>query len=95
VEVFRPPGGPGVRFDSHVHDGYEISPRYDSLIGKLIVHRPTRDEAIAGMRRCLDEFIVEPTRTTIALYKQILVHEHFVKGKIDTGFVERAFQMQG
>ncbi|HEY3246451.1 MAG TPA: acetyl-CoA carboxylase biotin carboxylase subunit [Phycisphaerae bacterium] len=95
VELFRPPGGPGVRIDSHVHDGYDISPRYDSLIGKLIVHRPTRDEAIAGMRRCLDEFIVEPTHTTIPLYKQILHHDVFVKGKIDTGFVERTFRMQG
>ncbi|MFH0981205.1 MAG: acetyl-CoA carboxylase biotin carboxylase subunit [Planctomycetota bacterium] len=88
---FRPCGGFGVRVDSHAHDGYRISPRYDSLIGKLIVHRPTRDEAIAGMRRCLDEFIVEPVKTTIPLYKEIFCNEEFISGKFDTSFVERNF----
>ncbi len=94
VQKFRPPAGPGVRFDSHVHDGYEISPRYDSLIGKLIVHQPSREAAIACMRRCLDEFVVEPTHTTIPLFKQVFVHEQFIEGRVDTGFIERTFRVR-
>ena len=91
VEELRIPGGMGVRFDSHVHAGYTISPYYDSLIGKLIVHRPTRDEAIQCMRRCLDELHISPIKTTIPLLKRILSHSDFVNAKIDTGFIERTF----
>jgi acetyl-CoA carboxylase, biotin carboxylase subunit len=91
IRKFRPPGGFGVRVDSHAHDGHRISPRYDSLVGKLIVHRPTRAEAIACMRRCLDEFIVEPVKTTIPLYREIFRNAEFISGKFDTGFVEHNF----
>ena len=91
VEKFRPCGGFGVRVDTHAHDGHRISPHYDSLIGKLIVHRPTRDEAIACMRRCLREFVVEPTKTTIPLHREIFHNKEFISGKFDTGFVERHF----
>ncbi|MCP4592909.1 MAG: acetyl-CoA carboxylase biotin carboxylase subunit [bacterium] len=91
IKRFRPPGGFGVRVDSHVHDGHRISPRYDSLIGKLIVHRPNRDEAIECMRRCLDEFTVEPVKTTIGLYKEIFRNKDFISGKFDTGFIEHNF----
>ena len=89
IESFIPPGGLGVRWDSHVHQGYEIPPTYDSLIGKLIVHRPTRQEAIATARRALDEFVVYPTKTTIPLCRDILMHERFVRGQWDTTFIER------
>jgi len=89
IERFVVPGGFGVRIDSHAHAGYRISPRYDSMIGKLIVHRPTREDAIAAMLRCLDEFHIEPTATTIGVHKRILRHERFSDGKMDTGFVER------
>jgi acetyl-CoA carboxylase biotin carboxylase subunit len=92
IKKFRPCGGFGVRVDSHAHDGYRISPRYDSLIGKLIVHRPTRAEAVACMRRCLDEFVVDPIKTTIPLYREIFRHEEFLSGQFDTGFVERNFR---
>ncbi len=91
IDIFRPPGGHGVRFDSHAHDGYRISPRYDSLIGKLIVHQATRAEAIDTLRRCLDEFMIAPTKTTIPLYLKILAAKEFQNGAIDTGFVERTF----
>ena len=91
IERFRPSGGFGVRVDSHAHDGCRISPRYDSLVGKLIVHRPDRAEAVACMRRCLNEFIVEPIKTTIPLYKQIFHHPEFLSGQFDTSFVERHF----
>ena len=89
IEHMTVPGGWGVRFDSHAHAGYTISPRYDSMIGKLIVHRPTRDEAVAAMRRCLDEIRVDPIHTTIPLFKRIMQDETFISGKFDTGYVER------
>ncbi len=90
IAEYSAPGGVGVRVDSHVTVGTEISPRYDSLIGKLIVHRPTRDEAIRTLRRCLDEFHVAPLKTTIALHREICDHNDFLAGKVDTGFIERA-----
>jgi acetyl-CoA carboxylase biotin carboxylase subunit len=84
------PGGPGVRIDTHVHQGWTISPNYDSLIAKIIVHQETRAEAIATMRRALQEFVIEPVKTTIPACLEILSHNLFVKGRIDTGFVERS-----
>lgn len=89
IEELRVPGGPGVRLDSHVYAGYRIPPNYDSMIGKLVVHRPTRTEAIATMKRALSEFHISPTRTTIPLHMQIMDNPYFINGKIDTGFVER------
>jgi acetyl-CoA carboxylase biotin carboxylase subunit len=89
IEHLNVPGGMGVRFDSHVYAGYTISPRYDSMIGKLIVHRPTRDEAIAAMRRCLMELRIQPTKTTIPLFRRIMEDEVFISGKFGTNFVER------
>jgi len=85
------PGGPGVRVDTHVHQGWTVTPNYDSLIAKLIVHQKTRTEAIATMRRALQEFTIEPIKTTIPACLEILSHHLFVKNKIDTGFVERNF----
>ncbi len=89
IEEFRPPGGPGVRFDTHVSAGYTISPYYDSLIAKLIVHRSSRDEAIRCMRRCLDEFHISPIKTTIPVLRDIFNDADFANGKVDTGFIER------
>jgi acetyl-CoA carboxylase biotin carboxylase subunit len=86
---FRPPGGPGVRLDSHAYAGYRIPPNYDSMIGKLIVHRKTRAEAIAVMKRALSEFHIAPIATTIPLHLQIMDNQHFQKANVDTGFVER------
>jgi acetyl-CoA carboxylase biotin carboxylase subunit len=85
------PGGPGVRVDTHVHQGWTVSPSYDSMIAKLIVHQRTRTEAIATMKRALSEFVIEPIKTTIPACLDILSHNLFVKNKIDTGFVERNF----
>ena len=89
VTDFRPPGGLGVRVDTYAHAGVRISPRYDSMIAKLIVHKPTRAEAIACMKRCLDEFVIEPIKTTIPIHKEIFGHSHFVRGEVDTGFIAR------
>jgi acetyl-CoA carboxylase biotin carboxylase subunit len=89
VEAFVAPGGLGVRWDSHVYQGYSIPPTYDSLVGKLIVHRPTRAEAIAVARRALHEFVISPTKTTIPLCREVLAHERFIRGEWDTTLIER------
>jgi acetyl-CoA carboxylase biotin carboxylase subunit len=91
ITRYIPPGGPGVRVDTHVHQGWNVSPSYDSMIAKVIVHQNTRDEAIATMKRALREFVIEPIKTTIPACLDILSHNLFVKNKIDTGFVERNF----
>lgn len=83
------PGGPGVRFDSHAHSGYAVPPFYDSMIGKLIVWRPTREEAIATMKRALAELRVEGIQTTAPFHIKVLEHAEFASGNVDTGFVER------
>jgi len=83
------PGGPGVRWDSHAHAGYTVPPYYDSMIGKLIVYRATRDEAIATMKRALDELRIEGIKTTAPFHKRVLSHATFVDGLVDTKFVER------
>ena len=89
ITELRIPGGPGVRMDSHAYAGYRIPPNYDSMIGKLIVHRKTRVEAIAAMKRALNEFHIAPIKTTIPLHLQIMDNEYFKNGNVDTGFVER------
>ena len=91
VERFVPPGGLGVRLDTHAYAGYQISPYYDSLIGKLIVHKKTRPEAIACMKRALQEFLIDPIKSTIPLCLEILSHPQYVKGHVDTGFIERTW----
>lgn len=89
IEQLIAPGGFGVRFDSHAHSGYVVPPYYDSMIGKLIVHQPTRAEAIACMQRALAELRVEGIHTTIPIHQEILANSAFVEGRIDTTFVER------
>jgi acetyl-CoA carboxylase biotin carboxylase subunit len=91
IEKYFPPGGPGVRIDTHVCQGWEVSTNYDSMIAKLIVHRKTRAEAIATMKRALVEFAIEPIKTTIPICLDILSHNLFAKNQVDTGFVERHF----
>ncbi|HUG20739.1 MAG TPA: acetyl-CoA carboxylase biotin carboxylase subunit [Planctomycetaceae bacterium] len=91
ITKLRIPGGPGVRWDSHVFEGYTISPYYDSMIGKLIVHRNTRDESIATLKRALRELTVEGVKTTIPLLLKILSHSAFLEGKMDTTLVERTW----
>ncbi len=91
IERLIIPGGFGVRFDTHAHSGYVVPPYYDSMIGKLIVHQPTREEAIRTMLRSLAEMRVDGIRTTIPLHQEILSHSAFVDGRIDTTFVERTF----
>ncbi len=89
ISKWHPPGGPGVRLDTHVVSGYRVPPNYDSMVAKLLVHRPTREEAIATMRRALREFGVEGIATTIPLHREIFTTAAFVEGKVDTTFIER------
>jgi len=89
IEAFVAPGGPGVRWDSHVYQGYVVPPTYDSLLGKLVVHGPCRDEAIRTTRRALDEFVIYPTKTTVSLCRDIIEHRAFVEGRCNTAFIER------
>lgn len=88
VEFYLPPGGMGVRVDSAAYSGLVISPHYDSMIAKLIVWGPTREEAIARMKRALDEFAVEGIRTTIPFHQKVLDHPVFVRGDFDIKFLE-------
>jgi len=94
VEQFVPPGGPGVRVDSHCFSGYRIPPNYDSMIGKLLVHRETREKAIATMLRALGEFVIEGPKTTIPIHRAVLQHSDFLAGTHDTGFLERYLSPQ-
>ncbi len=89
IQELRVPGGLGVRWDSHVYAGYRIPPNYDSMIGKLIVHRPTRAEAIATMKRALNEFHIAPIKSTIPLQLRIMEDQNFGTGDVDTQYVER------
>jgi acetyl-CoA carboxylase biotin carboxylase subunit len=89
ITAYHPPGGFGVRVDSFVYDQYSVVPNYDSLIGKLIVHADTREEAIKRMARALDEFHIEGIKTTIFFHKRIMAHKDFIDGDIDTSFLER------
>ncbi len=91
IERLIVPGGLGVRFDSHVHSGYTVSPFYDSMIGKLIVHQPTRVEAIDCMKRALSELRVDGLKTTVPLLEEILKHSAFSEARVDTTFIERTW----
>jgi acetyl-CoA carboxylase, biotin carboxylase subunit len=89
ITALNVPGGPGVRWDSHIQVGYTVPPYYDSLLGKLIVHAPTRPEALATMRRALDELVIEGVSTTIPLQRLIFRNPDFISGRVDTTWVER------
>jgi len=88
IGFYLPPGGPGVRVDSGAYPQYLISPHYDSMVAKLIVWAPTREEAIARGRRALNEFMVEGVKTTIPFHLKLLDHPIFNKGTFDIKFLE-------
>ncbi|MDX2211857.1 MAG: acetyl-CoA carboxylase biotin carboxylase subunit [Oculatellaceae cyanobacterium bins.114] len=92
ISGYLPPGGPGVRMDSHVYTDYEIPPYYDSLIGKLIVWGPDRPSAIRRMRRALRECAITGLSTTIGFHQKILETKEFAEGKVYTNFVEQLMQ---
>jgi len=87
VTTFNLPGGPGIRVDTAIHTGYEIPAFYDSMIAKLIAHGNDRKEAIARMKRALEEFEIEGIKTTRDFHLEVLKHPKFIKGKFDTHFI--------
>jgi acetyl-CoA carboxylase, biotin carboxylase subunit len=89
ITAYHQPGGLGVRVDSFVYDQYTVVPHYDSMIGKLIVHAETREDAIRRMARALDEYIIEGIKTTIFFHKRIMTNKDFIEGNVDTSFLER------
>ena len=88
ITSFHMPGGTGVRVDTHVYAGYKVPPNYDSMVAKLIVHAPTRAEAINRMLGALDECVFEGIKTIIPFQKQILQNSNFQNGNMDTSFLE-------
>ena len=94
IKYFHKPGGHKVRVDTHAFSGYMIPPYYDSMIGKLIVSAPTREEVIAKMARALDEFIIDGVNTTIPFHKQLMKDARFKSGEYATDFLE-GFKLEG
>jgi acetyl-CoA carboxylase, biotin carboxylase subunit len=96
VEVYNPPGGPGVRVDSHLYAGYRVPPNYDSLLAKLIVHSRDREGAIRRGLRALDEFAISGMETTVPLHLAVLEDEEFLGGGVTTSFLaERNLESEG
>jgi acetyl-CoA carboxylase biotin carboxylase subunit len=89
ITTFHPPGGPGVRLDTHVYSGYRVPPQYDSLLAKLIVFGNNRDEALARARNALGSFVIEGVHTTIPFLLDVVRDERFMRGQVDTSFLER------
>lgn len=95
IESYFPPGGPGVRLDTHVYAGYEIPPYYDSMIGKLIVVGRTREEAMRRMARALSEFIITGVKTTIPLCLRIMEDPDYQRGNYSTQYLEKLIEREG
>ncbi|HTR21467.1 MAG TPA: acetyl-CoA carboxylase biotin carboxylase subunit [Gemmatimonadales bacterium] len=93
ITAYHPPGGPGVRVDTHIYAGYTVPPYYDSLLAKVIVHGNDRTEALARMRQALDSFIIEGVTTTIPFLRRVMDHPDFIAGNVDTKFLERESQL--
>ena len=89
ITAYHPPGGPGIRVDTHVYAGYTVPPYYDSLLAKLIAHGRDRAEALARLSQALDQFILEGVTTTIPFLARVIRHPDFVAGRVDTKFLER------
>ena len=87
--MFHPPGGPGIRLDTHMYSGYTVPPYYDSLIGKLVAHGDDRASALARMRSALSEIVVDGIRTNIALHQELCRDAAFLEGGVDIHFLER------
>jgi acetyl-CoA carboxylase biotin carboxylase subunit len=93
ITDFHTPGGLGVRVDSGAYAGYVIPPYYDSLVGKLIVHGNTRDEALMRLNRCLEEFVIGGVQTTIPLFKALMNNTDFLDGNYDIKWLEANLEL--
>ena len=88
ITMWHPPGGPGVRVDSHAYTNYFVPPNYDSMIGKIIVHGDTREQALARMRTALAETVVEGIQTNIPLHRELMVDKGFCNGGTSIHYLE-------
>ena len=89
VDGFHAPGGPGIRTETHIYDGYRVPPNYDSMIGKIIAHGENRDVAIARMRVALDEMVLNGIKTNVPLHKWLLHDPGFLKGGFNIHYLEK------
>ena len=93
VSWYHPPGGPGIRVDSHLYSGYTVPPHYDSLVGKLIAYGCDRPTAIRRMRQALDELIVEGIKTNAPLHQKLMRDSHFVEGGVNIHYLEKKLNL--
>ena len=91
--MWHPPGGPGIRVDSHIYTGYEVPPFYDSMIAKVIAHGDTRRSAIDRMRMALSEMVIEGIKTNKNLHFEIMQHNAFRKGITDIHYLEKRLRL--
>ena len=89
ITAYHPPGGPGIRVDSHAYQGYTVPPFYDSMIGKIIAYGATRDQAIQRMRIALSEMVVEGIQTNIPLHQELLADTRFIRGGTSIHYLEQ------
>jgi len=89
ITSYHPPGGPGIRVDSHIYQGYSVPPNYDSMVGKVIAYGANRDQAIARMRIALSEMVVEGIQTNIPLHRDLLNDTRFVRGGVSIHYLEQ------
>ena len=93
ITLWHAPGGPGIRVDTHIYSGYVVPPNYDSMIGKIISHGETRDEAIARMITALDEIVIDGIKTNIPLHKKLLTDPKFQEGGQNIHYLEKKFNI--
>jgi acetyl-CoA carboxylase, biotin carboxylase subunit len=94
ISLWHPPGGPGVRVDSHAYTNYFVPPNYDSMIGKIIVHAPTREQAMLRMRTALDETVIEGIKTNIPLHRELFVDAKFMQGGTNIHYLEEWMKLR-
>jgi len=89
ITFYHPPGGPGIRVDSHVYQGYTVPQHYDSMVAKVIAYGDTRDQAIRRMRIALSEMSIEGIKTNIALHQELMYDAGFIKGGTNIHYLEK------
>ena len=94
ISRFHPPGGNGIRVDSHIYSGYTVPPNYDSLIGKIITYGDSRNEALARMRNALDELVIEGIRTNQSLHEDLVRDKAFIEGGVNIHYLEKKLAHQ-
>jgi acetyl-CoA carboxylase biotin carboxylase subunit len=94
ISSYHPPGGPGIRVDSHVYQGYTVPPYYDSMVGKVIAYGKTREQALGRMRVALSEMVVEGIQTNIPLHRELLDDTHFLRGGVSIHYLEQKLSQE-